>query len=303
MEINNPLVSIVFSTYKTERYPCILKALDTISKQTYNNFETIIVVDGNEKLYSIVSNLKDRYYNIRLKILKNEKRGGPSAARNIGILNSEGDIIAIIDDDVSVSPHWLEKIVKNFEDETILMVGGKIEPDYDHGSYILPKEVLWLVGCTYDGHPTDKKKVRNVISANMAFRKDLFNIISFERLSKGKNWRMSDTLIGIKTNEYKPGSVIYDPEPIVYHKVPKDRTTLLYAIKRSYTEGYLKSLLKKKSKDQDIYNYESKYLLVITNSIIRYISKIKFRYAIINLIVLISVGMGFLIGYYQKNEG
>lgn len=299
--ISNLLISIVFAAYKTDRYPYILKALDTISRQTYKNFETIIVVDGNDELYFILSNLKDRD-NIKLKILKNEKRGGPSAARNMGIFESKGDIIAIIDDDVFVSPRWLEAIVKNFKYDDVLMVGGKILPDYSEDTSILPEEVLWLVGCTYKGHPTERQIVRNVISANMAFRKELFNLISFERLSNGRHWRMSDTLIGVKANECRPGCVVYDPDPVVYHNVPKGRTTVYYCAKRAYTEGFMKSLLKTKTSNhnQDLYKNESEYLAVLLESIKRYILVANFRYALINSVVLVSVGIGFCIGTLKK---
>lgn len=296
--MNNPLVSIVFSAYKTERYPYILKAIDTISRQTYKNFETIIVIDGNKELYSILSKLNGQN-DIKLKILNNEKRGGPSVARNMGIFESKGDVVVITDDDVFVSPNWLEKIVKNFEYDDILMVGGKILPDYEDGAHMLPEEVLWIVGCTYKGHPIEKQKVRNVISANMAFRKKLFDAISFESPYEG-DWRMSDTLIGIKTNEYSPGSVLYDPEPVVYHNVPKERTTLYYFAKRSYTEGFLKAFLGTKSEDQNMYNYESNYLTTILSSIIRYISTLRLRHALANSIVLVSVGIGFFIGSLSR---
>ena len=305
--MNNPLVSIVFSAYKTKRYPYILKAINTISKQTYKNFETIIVIDGNEELYSMVSKLNSQNdikleSDIKLKILNNEKRGGPSIARNMGISESKGDIIVITDDDVFVSPNWLEKIVRNFEHDDILMVGGKILPDYEDGAHTLPEEILWIVGCTYRGHPTERQKVRNVISANMAFRKKLFDTITFEPSYEG-DWRMSDTLIGIKTNEYRPGSVIYDPEPIVYHNVPKERTTLYYFAKRSYTEGFLKVFLRTKSTDQNMYNYESNYLATILRSTIRYVLTFHFRYALANTVVLASVSTGFLIGSIYKKKG
>lgn len=299
----NPLISVVFSAYKMERYPYILKAIDTISKQTYRNFETIIVVDGNKDLHETLSKLNNKNdekwkNDIKLKILNNEKRGGPSVARNMGISEAKGDIIVITDDDVHVSPKWLENIVNSF-DEDVLMVGGQILPDYGEGASTLPEEVLWIVGCTYKGHPVTRQKVRNVISANMAFRKNLFDVISFEPSYKG-DWRMSDTLIGIKANEYRPGSVVYDPDSLVYHNVPKERTTLYYFAKRSYTEGFLKAFLKTKSADKDLYNYESKYLTTILSSILRYISTFQFRYALINCIVLASVGTGFSVGSLSR---
>lgn len=292
--MNKPLVSIVFSAYKTERYPYILKAIDTISKQTYKNFETVIVVDGNKGLYPILSKLEERN-DIKLKVLNNEQRGGPSVARNMGIEYAKGEIIAIIDDDVFVSPNWLEDIIKNFEQDNVMMVGGKILPVYEDSS-ILPEEVLWLVGCTYKGHPDKRQYVRNVISANMAFRKRLFDTVTFEKLPGDKHWRMSDTLIGMRLNEINPESVMYDPDPVVYHNVPKGRTEFKYIVNRSYTEGYLKSIIDKVVKMKNVYNYESSYLTTILLSILRYISKFHFRFAFINSIVVVSVFIGFVVG-------
>ena len=296
--MNNPFVSIVFSAYKTERYPYILKALDTISKQTYKNFETLIVIDGNKELHSIL--LKGDRNNVKLLI--NERRGGPSAARNTGILASRGEIIAIIDDDVFVSPDWLERIIKNFDDDNVLMVGGKILPEYENGSSILPEEILWTVGCTYRGHPVKRQPVRNIISANMAFRKKLFDIIKFEK-PNDKNWRMSDTLIGIKANEVRLGSVIYDPSSVAYHNVPKKRTTLAYLTERAYIEGFLKSHIHIKTNTKNIYNNEFNYFNTLLLSILKYISRINLRYAFINSVVLMSVFSGFLIGSLTQRFG
>lgn len=299
--MDKPLVSIVFSAYKNERYIYILKALDTISRQTYKNFEVIIVVDGNSHLYSVISKLEDRN-DIKLRILNNEKRGGPSVARNMGIEKAKGDIIAIIDDDVFISSNWLEHIVKNFEKRNIMMVGGKILPVYEDSS-ALPEEVLWLVGCTYKGHPDKRQYVRNVISANMAFRKRLFDIVTFEKLPVDKYWRMSDTLIGIRLNEINPESVMYDPNLVVYHNVPKERTEFKYIVNRSYTEGYLKSIIGKVVKTKNVYNYESNYLTTILSSILKYIITFRIRFALINSVVLVSVLIGFLVGSSRSLAG
>lgn len=293
-----PFVSIVFATHKIERYPYILKALDTISGQTYKNFEVIIVVDDDDKGFCSTLNVLKEKYPIDLRILINDKaRQGPAVARNKGINEAKGEIVAIIDDDVFVSPDWLEKTIRNFEQENVLMVGGKILPSYEDDSHHLPEEILWAVGCTYNGHPNRRQYVRNVISANMAFRKTIFDFINFEKLPGSGHWRMSDTSIGLRLNEIKPDSVVYDPDPVVYHNVPKKRTDIIYIANRSYTEGYLKSFLNKiVKKKSNVYDCESDYLMTMLSSIPRYISVFHFRYALINSIVIMSVFTGFLVG-------
>ncbi|MFX1519416.1 MAG: glycosyltransferase family 2 protein [Promethearchaeota archaeon] len=150
-----PSVSVIIITYN--RCRDLERCLDSIMAQTYSNFETIIVDGGStDCTFDVIQQYP-------LKIVQEPKRGGISAARNLGISHSKGDIVVFLDDDAIAEMDWLENLVKPFENEKVAGVSGKVipiknnlfnrefAPDYDQGLDI--KETKYFVGC------------------NMAFRK------------------------------------------------------------------------------------------------------------------------------------
>ena len=113
-----PLVSIVICTYDRAEY--LQKCLDSMLNQTYGNFEVIIV--NGPSTDNTASILK----NYPFKTVQQIKKSGLSAARNLGIKEAKGDIIAFIDDDGVADKNWIKNLVKRYKDETIGGVGGII---------------------------------------------------------------------------------------------------------------------------------------------------------------------------------
>ena len=87
-----PLISIVIPTYN--RIEETHKALASIEKQTYKNYEIIIVDDHSE----IPFKYKDTPFN-GLNIIRHPKNLGAAAARNSGIMAAQGEYIAFLDSD------------------------------------------------------------------------------------------------------------------------------------------------------------------------------------------------------------
>jgi hypothetical protein len=57
-----------------------------------------------------------------------EPRPGLSVARNTGIRQSKGDIIAFTDDDVTVHPNWIARLQQSFPDPQVMAVTGLVLP-------------------------------------------------------------------------------------------------------------------------------------------------------------------------------
>ena len=88
--------------------------LDSLVKQTYKNFE-LIIVDQNE--HYKVQNIVDRYTNIlNIKYIRSSTKG-LSYNRNVGIKECSGDIIGFPDDDCYYSDNLLEEIVYTFKEK------------------------------------------------------------------------------------------------------------------------------------------------------------------------------------------
>jgi glucosyl-dolichyl phosphate glucuronosyltransferase len=96
---NSPLLSIVITTYTAERLNDIYKLLESIKNQTYIHIETLLIVEMSKELMEKINSYVVENNIPNFKMLFNEGECGLSAARNIGIKHTNGDIIALVDDD------------------------------------------------------------------------------------------------------------------------------------------------------------------------------------------------------------
>jgi glycosyltransferase involved in cell wall biosynthesis len=106
----NPEISVIIPTYN--RAYLITKTIDSVLKQTYDNFELIIVDDGStdntkEVINPYLSNPKVKYI-----YQENKERG---AARNNGIRHARGIYVALLDSDDLWLPEHLEICKKTAE--------------------------------------------------------------------------------------------------------------------------------------------------------------------------------------------
>ena len=101
-----PLVSVVVPAYNEEKY--LPQVLPAIKKQTYPNFE-IIVIDNNstDKTSEVARKYADRV------VFESEQ--GMIPARQRGFLEARGEIIARTDADTIPSENWLMEFYKVFE--------------------------------------------------------------------------------------------------------------------------------------------------------------------------------------------
>lgn len=235
---------MIISVYSIERANDVVDCIASLNKQTLPPKEIIVVLDPNEALIA--------YYKKRLgstaKIVISGAYG-LSAARNIGIKNSNSEIVAFIDDDATAHPDWLKNAVTNFSDPSTIGVGGRIIPVWpSQNPRWFPEELYWIIGCSYKGLPTKKAPIRNPIGCNMIFRRSLFEKVGFFSVDTGRigNKLMGhdDTEFGIRATSKLMGTlIIYDPEAVVYHRVSKNRVRLKYVLSRSYSEGFSKAFV------------------------------------------------------------
>ena len=91
-----PLISIIIPYYKKKKF--ISRCLRSIYKQSYSNYEIILIYDDEDmKDYQHILSFKKIYR--KLIIIKNTKRRGAGEARNIGIEFAKGKYISFLDSD------------------------------------------------------------------------------------------------------------------------------------------------------------------------------------------------------------
>jgi glycosyltransferase involved in cell wall biosynthesis len=124
--MKNPKISVVIPVYNGER--TLRQCLNSVLNQTYKDYE-LIVVDNNstDKTKEIIKEFKGN--NKKIKYIFESKKGR-GAARNAGIREATGTIIAMTDSDCIVPENWIEeltkpiirgneKVVMGFEEEAI----------------------------------------------------------------------------------------------------------------------------------------------------------------------------------------
>ena len=107
MSKTKPRVSVIMAEYSTN--PQYFKeAVDSVLKQTYKNFEFIIVDDSG---VNRVEKLLDGYSDSRIRIIKNPGNKGFVYALNNGIKNAKNDYIIRMDTDDIATPDRFEIII------------------------------------------------------------------------------------------------------------------------------------------------------------------------------------------------
>lgn len=108
-------VSVIIPVFDAEN--TLSNAIESVLKQTYSNFEIILIDDGStDNSAEIISQFLS--VNPQIISLKTKGRTGAGAARNLGIAQAGGRYIAFLDSDDLWLPTKLEKQIKQLESTT-----------------------------------------------------------------------------------------------------------------------------------------------------------------------------------------
>jgi glycosyltransferase involved in cell wall biosynthesis len=226
-----PLLSIAISCYTNERLNDVLELLDSVKAQNYPRIETIVVVERSTELLDRIKQYANEKLQLPVKTVFNYGEQGLSAARNLGIKEANGDIIAFVDDDALLLPDWADEMVKSYEDASVIGVTGPISPLWkDELVDWFPSEFDWILGATGFSGLEEIKDVRNVFGANMSFRKEAFSssgVFLTYLGAKGGGASGKHELVGDETElsmrvKKKTGKrLVFNPGAGIMHKVYK----------------------------------------------------------------------------------
>ncbi|MEM6613462.1 MAG: glycosyltransferase [Cyanobacteria bacterium P01_C01_bin.72] len=105
-----------------ERFSYTRESLESIYQCTQYPFD-LVYVDGNSPAY-IKNYLAQKAEEKQFKLIRTEHYLSPNQARNIGLqhVNKETDYVVFVDNDIHVTPGWLEKLVNCAEEESAAVV-------------------------------------------------------------------------------------------------------------------------------------------------------------------------------------
>ncbi len=274
-EADDCLVSVVIPTHN--RLKKLERLIISVEKNVFPKIEIVIVDDASTD--GTYEHIKENFPDV--KIIRNEKKRLVSACRNIGINNSNGDFIFLVDDDNVIDEHCISKLVKMLISQNDAGVVAPIMYYYSN-----PKTV-WCAGIR-----------RNLISSrtttigngkidkgqfNVAIESDDFpnafmirsEIAKIEGVLFGEKYfpsmyEESDFCYRVKRNGWK---LILVPDAKIWHDVPKELFFLgRYTNLKAYYLARNRILFHKKySKTYEFSIFETIFLPIFTLAYVSFV--------------------------------
>jgi glucosyl-dolichyl phosphate glucuronosyltransferase len=233
-------VSVIVCTYN--RADLLLKALESLAGLTpppSTDWEILVVDNNSDDATKRVCELFSSRYPGTFRYIF-ERRQGKSFALNTGVAESQSELLAFTDDDITAHPQWLVELIAAFERFNCAGIGGKIVPVWN-----IPKP-YWLemegphrlmnAVVSFDLGEAPCAITTSALGANFAFRREVFEKYGGFRTdlgpTAGSEIRGEDSELCRRL--LKAGErLVYSPTAVIYHPVEQKRTQ-----KRYFQEWY-----------------------------------------------------------------
>jgi GT2 family glycosyltransferase len=225
-----PSISVVMPTHN--RSASLEQGLAALLSQRYplDRYEIIVVNDASTDRTPVLLKTLEETYTGRLRVFHQDRNRGPAAARNRGVAESKGSLVAFTDDDCVVAPNWLEQVQRGYQEPGIVGVGGEVLPlatDSTIQRYYARYSVI--------AQPAMQQgQIWYLVTANASFKRDcLLEVGGFDETLTIAGGEDPDICLRLRQLGYRFG---YNPQAIVYHNYTSSLSAFLHTF-RNYGEG------------------------------------------------------------------
>lgn len=236
-----PIVSVIMATYNDAKF--IEESIDSILKQTYKEFELIIVNDAStDETQQILFGYSDP----RIIVITNEENLGRSLARNKALEIVRGDFVAVLDSDDMALPDRLEKQILFFKEHPqVDVLSGKMKfinhhsevVQTDHWIPLTHSEIVWRnVFGTFLSHSTvmmRTEKIRSVGGYDPRWPRGQDTDLWLRLVGKARFANMNDPLSMYRVSNS------YQPKTLKLQKEGLDMSPPILDMRRHFLENLL----------------------------------------------------------------
>jgi glycosyltransferase involved in cell wall biosynthesis len=227
-------ITTILCTYN--RHQSLTAALESIARQRLpetTEWEVIVVDNNSTDQTREVAEEFCCTYPGRFRYVF-EPHPGKSYALNTGIREAKGDVLAFMDDDVTLEADWLQNLTAALGGDEWVGSGGRVLPER------MPSMPRWIPVqdryglaplALFDLGTEGAPLTESPFGTNMAFKREMFTKYGGFRTDlgpqPGSEIRGEDTEFGLRL--LRAGERLrYEPSAIVYHAVPKNRLQKRY---------------------------------------------------------------------------
>lgn len=237
-------LSLIIATYN--RAPYLLRTLESVVGQTADSSSWECVAVNNNSTDSTAADFArfaaaHPQFDLRMV---DEPKQGLSNARNCGIRNSSGEIVAIIDDDETIVPEYISTYIGFFETHPEASVaGGGVIPCYENGrpKWMSPYPERMIANpIDLGGRVREFPKGRVPAGGNMAFRRKVFDCFGMFDPALGRNGKAltggeeTDLFARLRAGGER---LYYVPHAEIFHHIPDEKLTRERFDRQSFDVG------------------------------------------------------------------
>ncbi len=219
----SPLITVLMPVYNCENY--IFEAVESILKQTYHNFELIIIDDCSTD--NTIAKIKE-FTDDRIHLIQKEKNSGHTNSLNFGLQIAKGKYIARMDgDDISL-PMRFEKQVSFLEaNEDVVLCGTQYkvigtEKVCNHPLSHDEIKVKLLLG-SYIAHPTVMFKKEFFDNHNLSYNSEMEPAEDYDLWSRvvflGRVANLKEVLLHYRVHEQQMSKVKNEKQEFLANKI------------------------------------------------------------------------------------
>lgn len=235
-----PKVSVLVCTHN--RGEQLVVTLKSLQHQTADSgaYEVLVIDNAStDATRAVVLRVIDGLPHFRYV---HEAAVGLSVARNTGVRESTGEIVAFIDDDAIADRNWVSAIAGAFDDPGVWVVGGRAEPAWPHSPpRWLDRPLAGYVGVTNYGAAAMRLSFPNYpYGVNMAVRRHAFERVGGFAANlgrKGTSLLSNEEFDFCYKVEQAGGAILYEPSALVHHQIAAARLSLRWFLRRMYWQG------------------------------------------------------------------
>ena len=273
--------------------------LESLARQTYTNFELVLVEDGSTRPCSdTVEKFLAEITNIHYIVKENS---GRSDTRNVGMKNAKGDYFIFFDSDCIIPSHYLETVNKKLQDDYADCFGG---PDKEHSSFSIMQKAInyamtsfWTTGGIRGGKVSmEKFKPRTF---NMGFSRAVYEKVGGFKDMYGED---IDHKRRVNLNRFYRQVHIFGQARINLYKLYPDSLRPVYILPALFVIGSITLLILAVFVSRWLFVFPALYLLLLFfDSLVKTKNPSIAGLSIItSFIQIFGYGIGFLKSFVQK---